>query len=167
LPVLCFPPVFVHRVIVPFLDVLASSAHRVLPALPVLLLIGGLLHFGILIASALVPGVLDWRRELAKLEPMTRHLVWVHGVFIVLTIIGLGVIATLNAATLNSGTTIARTVCAFVAVFWGARLLIQVTLFDPSAFLTRPILSIGYQGLTIVFAYLAGVFGFAALRGLV
>ena len=48
--------------------------------------IAGVLQFGILIASSLVPGVLNWRDELRKLSPMTRHLVWVHGVFIVITI---------------------------------------------------------------------------------
>ena len=57
--------------------------------LTTLLCIGGLMHFGILIASALVPRVLDWRSELRKLNPLTRQLVWVHGVFIVLTIIAL------------------------------------------------------------------------------
>ena len=65
--------------------------------LATLIRVGGLLHFGILIASALVPQVLDWRAELRKLQPLSRQLVWVHGVFIVLTIIALGAIATINA----------------------------------------------------------------------
>jgi hypothetical protein len=43
--------------------------------MPLLILIGGVLHFGILLASALTPRVLDWRRELTKLEPLTRQLV--------------------------------------------------------------------------------------------
>ena len=34
-----------------------------------LILIGGVLHFGILLASAAVPQVLDWPKELAKLDP--------------------------------------------------------------------------------------------------
>ena len=33
-----------------------------------LILIGGVLHFGILLASAAVPQVLDWPKELAKLD---------------------------------------------------------------------------------------------------
>ncbi|HMC10472.1 MAG TPA: hypothetical protein VKH44_04250, partial [Pirellulaceae bacterium] len=62
-------------------------------SLPLLILIGGILHFGILLASAAVPQVLDWRRELSKLDPLSRQLVWVHGAFIVLVIIGFGAIS--------------------------------------------------------------------------
>src|SRR5258708_19088845 len=92
--------------------------------LKTLLLLGGILHFGVLIASALVPQVLDWRRELRKLPPLFAQLVWVHGAFIVLTILGLGVISVTNAAELASGTLLARSVCGFVALFWGTRLAV-------------------------------------------
>ena len=126
--------------------------------------IGGLLHFGILIASALTPQVLNWRSELRKLHPLTRQLVWVHGVFIVLTIVALGAIATINAPLLALGGLLARCVCGFVAVFWLARLSLQFALFDPKPFLTKPILKVGYHGLTVVFAYLAVTFAWAAVR---
>jgi hypothetical protein len=43
--------------------------------LDVLIRIGGVLHLGILIASALVPGALEWKRELEKLRPLSRQLV--------------------------------------------------------------------------------------------
>lgn len=43
-----------------------------------LIFIGGILHFGILIASALVPQVLDWKASLAKLDGLLRQLIWVH-----------------------------------------------------------------------------------------
>ena len=90
--------------------------------LDTLIRIGGVLHLGILIASALVPGALEWKRELEKLRPLSRQLVWVHGVFIVLTIIGFGVISLIAAPDLASGTRLARAFCAFVAIFWLARL---------------------------------------------
>jgi hypothetical protein len=48
-----------------------------------LIFIGGLVHFGILLASAMVPRVLDWRTSLRKLDGLSRQLVWVHGLFIV------------------------------------------------------------------------------------
>ena len=50
--------------------------------LEILIRLGGMMQLGILIASALVPRVLDWRRELAGLATLTRQLVWVHGLFI-------------------------------------------------------------------------------------
>ena len=35
-----------------------------------LIFIAGILHFGILVASAAVPQVLDWRKALANLDPL-------------------------------------------------------------------------------------------------
>ena len=125
--------------------------------------IGGVLHLGILIASALTPGVLDWKRELEALRPLSRQLVWVHGVFIVLTIIGFGVISLVAPRDLASGTTLARAVCAFIATFWLARLGVQFFVFDAGPMLTKTYLKLGYHGLTGVFLTLVAIYGFAAL----
>lgn len=126
--------------------------------------LGGAMHFGILIASALVPRVLDWKVSLARLDRLSRQLVWVHGAFIVLTIAALGIVATFYAAELSGGDRLARAVCGFIAVFWGARLGVQFFVFDARPKLTTAILRAGYHGLTIVFAYLTVVFAYAAVR---
>ena len=133
-------------------------------ALARLILLGGVLQFGILIASALVPGVLNWRDELRKLSPLTRHLVWVHGAFVVMTITALAIVSVTSAGSLASGQLLARSVCAFIAIFWGVRLVLQFALFDPRPYLTTPLLKLGYHGLTLVFSYLAVMFGYAALH---
>ena len=131
--------------------------------LALLILIGGLLHFGILIASALVPRVLEWKAELDKLAPLSRHLVWVHGAFIVLVIIGFGTLATTVSSDLASGSLLARGLCLFIATFWAARLAVQFFVFDAKPYLKTAFLWLGYNGLTAVFLYLAVVFGVAAL----
>ena len=53
-----------------------------------LIFVSGILHFGTLLASAAVPQVLDWKGELQKLDKLSRQLIWVHGLFIVLVIVG-------------------------------------------------------------------------------
>src|SRR3954451_9960081 len=131
--------------------------------LETLLLLGGICHFGILLASALVPKVLDWRSELRSLSPLSRHLIWTHGAFIVLVIVGFGAISVLNAHDLAAGTLLARSVCGLVAVFWLARLAIQLFLFDPGPLLSGPFLKAGYHALTVVFAYLGFVYAAAAV----
>lgn len=131
--------------------------------LATLIFIAGVLHFGILIASALVPQVLDWRSSLAKLDPLLRQLIWVHGAFIVLVIIGFGVISLVYASELASGTALARGVAAFIAIFWGARLAVQFFVFDAKPYLKSRFLAIGYHGLTVVFAYIAVVYAIAAI----
>ncbi len=125
--------------------------------------LAGLLHFGVLIASALVPQVLDWKRELARLSTMTRQLVWVHGSFIVLVIIGFGTLSLLHAFDLSSGQPLARTVCGFIALFWAARLSLQFVLFDPRAYLTNVLLKAGHHGLTVAFTYFSVVYGWASI----
>jgi hypothetical protein len=132
--------------------------------LTTLIFIGGLLHFCILIAGALVPQVLNWRSELQKLHPMTRHIIWVHGLFIILTIIAFGLVGTIYAPVLASASSaLARSVCAFIALFWLIRLVIQFCLFDPGPLLNKWWLQLGYHGLTAVFIYFVCAFGWAAI----
>ena len=128
-----------------------------------LLTIGGVLHLGILIASALVPHVLDWRGELRTLPRLLAQLIWVHGAFIVLTILGFGLVSLLNARELASGTLLARSVCGLIALFWGARLAIQLFCFSPGEYLRTRFLKLGYHGLTVVFVFLTLVFGWSAI----
>lgn len=132
--------------------------------LPLLIFIAGILHFGILLASAAVPHVLDWRTALAKLDPLFQQLVWVHGAFIVLVIVGFGLLATLLPDQLAVGTPLSRGVCLFIALFWTARLGVQFFVFNAKPHLTSNFLKIGYHGLTVVFLYHAVVFSIAALK---
>lgn len=130
-----------------------------------LIQLGGLLHFTVLIASALTPGVLNWRTELLKLHPLSRQVIWVHGAYIVLTIIGLGLIATFNAPVLAGGDSLlARFVTAFIAVFWLVRLTLQFAYFDSRPMLTTRFLRMGHHALTCVFGFLGVVFTWAAIR---
>jgi hypothetical protein len=129
-----------------------------------LLLIGGILHFVILIASALTPRVLDWRANLAALHPFLRRLFWVYGCFIVLVIISFGVLTLRHADELASGAPFPRSICGIIAIFWLARLAVQFFVFDAKPFLTTTLLRLGYHGLTLLFAALVFIYGCAALN---
>jgi hypothetical protein len=102
-----------------------------------LLMIGGLLHFVILIASAMTPHLLDWRSNLATLHPFLRRLFWVYGGFIVLIIISFGTLTLFKADELASGTPLARSISAMIAIFWLARLGVQFS-FSTRAHFSRP-----------------------------
>jgi hypothetical protein len=130
--------------------------------LEALVRLGGVIQLAILSASALVPGVLDWKAELRRLPPLLRQLIWVHGAFIVLIIVGFGAISACLAPQLTSGTPLARSVCGLIAVFWLARLGIQFFVFDAEPYLGRQLLRFGYHALTVAFIYLAVVFSMAA-----
>jgi hypothetical protein len=129
-----------------------------------MIFVSGILHFGTLLASAVTPRVLDWKGELRKLDRLSRQVVWVHGVFIVLTIIGFGVLTTFSSGELAAGTPLARAICAFIGLFWSGRLCVQFFVFDARPFLKSAWLKLGYQGLTLVFIYQSVVLLWAALR---
>jgi len=130
--------------------------------LELFIFVGGILHFGILLASAKVPKVLDWKATLGKLDGLNRQLIWVHGVFIVLVIFGFGLLSVIFASDLATGVPLARAVCFFIAFFWAARLAVQFLVFDARKYLTSTFLKVGYHALTAVFAYNVVVFATAA-----
>ncbi len=125
--------------------------------------LGGCAHFCILIASAMVPRVLDWRTHLAPLHPFLRRLFWVYGVFIVMTIVGMGGVSVLCTRELVAGSALGRGVCGFIAVFWLARLAVQFFVFDAREFLTTWWLKAGYHALTLGFIALPVPYAIVAL----
>jgi hypothetical protein len=127
-----------------------------------LIFAGGVCQLGILTASALVPFRLNWRDELRGLTPLHRQMYWTYGGYVVLAIISLGLICLFNSAELASGSGLARGVCAYIAVFWGCRVSLQ-PLLKVKPHLTLWWLRLGYHSLTVVFTYLAIVFGWAAV----
>lgn len=127
-----------------------------------LLQVAGGLHFVILIASALTPRVLNWRANFAPLHPFLRRLFWVYGVFIVLVIFGFGILTLANAEAMATGDPVARSLAAFIGVFWLARLAVQWFVFAARPFLTNAFLRLGYHGLTLLFIILVVIYFSAA-----
>lgn len=126
------------------------------------LLVAGATHYAILIASALVPRVLDWRSALGVLPPFLRTLFWVYGAFVVLTIAGFGALTLLHADEMACGDRVARSVAAMIALFWGARLAVQLFVFDAKPLLTKAWMKLGYHALTAAFVFLTAVYAIAA-----
>jgi ABC-type arginine/histidine transport system permease subunit len=128
------------------------------------LLLAGLGQFATLTASALVPKVLDWKTTLRPLPPFLRTLFWTYGVFIVMTIIGMGTLTLLHAHAMAAGDAVARSLAAFIAVFWGARLFVQLFIFDARPYLTNRWLKLGDHALTLAFLYFTTVYAIAAFH---
>ncbi|MGV3658538.1 MAG: hypothetical protein ACO1TE_00085 [Prosthecobacter sp.] len=132
--------------------------------LETLLTLAGLGHFGILIASFMVPRALDWKTNLASLPPFLRSLFWVYGAFIVLAIAGMGTLTLLHAGAMAVGDPVARSLAAFIAVFWSARLGVQFFIFDATEFLTSRWRRLGYHVLTLAFIAQVSVYIFAVAK---
>jgi hypothetical protein len=128
-----------------------------------LIVLAGLGQLGILIASAMVPFHLRWRTELQALPRLHQQMHWVYGGYVVLSIVAFAALSILNAQELASGSALARGVCAYVAVFWGIRLVLQ-GVFDIHAYLTRPWMRAGYAVLGLLFASFTAIYAWAAVR---
>jgi hypothetical protein len=124
------------------------------------------LQLSILIASAQVPQIFDWKNNLAALPSFLRRLFWVYGAFIVLVIVAFAILTFLHAKEMAAGVPAARSLCVFIAIFWSARLFVQFAVFDARPFLTSSYRIFGYNSLTIVFAALVLIYGWAALATL-
>jgi len=130
--------------------------------LPKLILLAGAGQLCVLIASTLVPLRLNWAEEFKTLSRLHRQMYWVYGGYVVLSIVAFGVISLVNAQALADGSRLARSVCAYIAVFWGIRLSLQAVL-DVKEQFTAWWLSAGYFTLTILFLCFTIVFGAAAI----
>lgn len=123
----------------------------------------GILQLSVLIASALVPIRLDWKKELGCLSPLHRQMYWIYGGYVVLSIVAFGLISLGNSRELAAGSQLARCFCGYVAVFWAVRVSLQPIL-QVKDHLTTWWLRLGYHMLTIWFLYFTVIFGWAALR---
>jgi hypothetical protein len=123
-----------------------------------------LLHFAVLSASASVPKGLNWRVNLAPLHPFLRRLFWIYGVFIVIVIVSFGILTLIHRDAMATGEPVARSLCAFIAFFWTARLFVQLFVFDARPFLTNWFYKTGYRALTAVFVYFVAVYSYAFFK---
>ncbi len=119
-------------------------------------------QLSVLIASALVPFRLDWKKELGGLSKLHRQMYWVYGGYVVLAILAFGLISLFHASELASGSGLARGVCGYIAIFWGVRLVLQ-GVFDVKEHLTAWWLAAGYHTLTVLFVGFTLVYGYAAV----
>ena len=130
--------------------------------LPWMIYAAGWAQLGILAASALVPLRLNWTTALAGLPRLHRQMYWTYGGYVVLGIVANGLVCILNADALADGSRLSRCVCAYIALFWGARLALQ-TVFDVKEHLTAWWLVAGYHTLTLLFAAFTVVLGYVAI----
>jgi alginate O-acetyltransferase complex protein AlgI len=115
-------------------------------------------HFVILAASAQVPARLGWREDLAKLTPFNRKLMWTYGAFTVLTILAFGVLTLALHDELMRGDRAALGLAAFIAIYWIARILVDLFWFGHSGWPQGRGFVLGHALLLALFGALAGTY---------
>ena len=152
---------------------LCIIGHLALPdvshLLPTLVVVAGIGQLALIVASTAIPFVLDWRTDLAKLRPLTRQMFWVYTGYIWCTNLSFGLISTFGPTLLLGGSPLATAVTSFMAIYWGARLLIQFFVLDRSGAANGALTRVAEKALVSLFVYLTLVYTFAAVanwRGL-
>ena len=93
----------------------------------------GAVQVGIAAGSLAIPGVLGWREHTRALPALTRQVFWIWAAYLWATHLSVGLLALARPDLLVSGAPLARVVCAFLAAWWGARLVLQFTVMDREA----------------------------------
>ena len=127
-------------------------------SLETMLILAGIFHFALLPVSLAVPRVLDWKRELAALSPLSRQIILVHGAFIIGLIITFGALTLAFAAPMAAGVEPGRTLAGLIGFFWLARLVIQLTYYHPKHWPAGWWVMPGRYALTALFTYWSAVY---------
>ena len=120
--------------------------------------LAGVGQLGILVASSLVPLRLSWKDDLRPLSKLHRQMYWVYGGYVVLAILAFGILSLVCAEEIASRSWLARGLAAYIALFWGIRLVLQAV-FDVREHLTTWWLKAGYRLLSVLFLAFTLLFG--------
>jgi hypothetical protein len=128
-----------------------------------LVVLAGLGQLALALASLFIPHLLGWRSETAKLRQLTRQVFWTYAAYIWATNVAFGLVSTLAPEHLLDATPLARGVAAYITLYWGARLGVQLFYFDRSAAPPGFVYKLAEVALIGLFVFLTATYGFAAL----
>ncbi len=131
-----------------------------------LLIAAGAAQLALAAASLAIPRQLGWREETARLSPLTRQVFWLYAVYIWSFHVAFGLVSLLAPGWLLERSPLAAAVCGFIAVYWGARLVVQFTWFDREQMPKGARYRLAEAALVALFVSLVGVYGAAFLHHL-
>lgn len=128
-----------------------------------LVVLAGLGQLALAAASLAIPRVLGWRAETAKLRPLLRQVFWTYAAYIWGINLSFGLLSTFAPAWLLDRSPLAGAVAGFIAVYWGARVVVQFVYFDRTDVPGGPGVRLAEAALIALFLYLTVVYAVVAL----
>jgi len=113
-------------------------------------------------ANFFLPAKLHYHENLAKVSPIIRQIFTVHAIYIVLVLVGFGLICLLFPHDLCGASALGKFLCGFLAIFWGLRVVLQFSYYDNAVKKEHPL---GAMFFGSVFLYLAVAFTAATFFG--
>lgn len=114
-------------------------------------------------ASLAIPRVLGWREETARLSPLTGRVFWTYAGYIWGFHVTFGVVSVAVPHLLLDGSPLSSGVSAFIAVYWGVRLVIQFAWFRGAGDIPEGLrYRLAEAALVALFVSLTAIYGAAA-----
>jgi hypothetical protein len=120
--------------------------------------LAGLGQVGLALASLTFPKILHWDRDLAPLRPLLRRFFWIYAAYIFAINLAFGLLSWLRPAWLLDASPLAAAVSGFIALYWTARLGLQLFGFDRSDMPLGARYRAAEGALVLLFTYLSGVY---------
>lgn len=126
-----------------------------------LILTAGLAQIVLAIGSLVIPKILNWRDELAKVRPLIKQMFWTYAGYILGINLSFGLLSTFDFRDLINGSKLAMAITGFIAIYWISRILVQFFYFDKTDFPTGKWNKLGEILLIALFIFLSLVYSLA------
>jgi hypothetical protein len=134
--------------------------------LPGLLFIAGAGQLCLALGSLAIPKLLGWPEDVARLRPLTRQIFWVYALYIWTSHVAFALLSMLARRELADGSVLAVSVTTFIALWWGARLILQFTFLDRHDAPRGDWYRWGEAALVTLFVFFTLTYSYAALVAL-
>jgi hypothetical protein len=109
------------------------------------------------IIHVVFPKRFDWKKECGSLSLINRQMMYIHTFFIALVVFLMGALC-VSAADDLVNTSLGRTVCLGLFIFWGARLVIQFFGYSPELWRGKRFETIVHILFSLLWIYFSLVF---------
>lgn len=130
--------------------------------LDVFIQIAGWLFVPLGLAHLAFPKYFGWKKDLADLQLINRQMMEVHTFFIGLVVVLIGLLCITSSRDLIE-TSIGRRLSLGLAIFWGARLLIQFFWFSPKLWRGKKFETAVHIVFSLFWAAITVMFGLASV----
>lgn len=130
------------------------------------LLVAGLTHFGVLLAGIQAPKQLNWAEEVPRMSRFNQKILIVYYLFTGVTIVMFGGLTLYLRDEILDKDPVASLLALLIGVWWTARILVDVFIFDHKEWPRGAKYIVGHVVLTAGFVGMAGVLLTAGFNGL-
>jgi hypothetical protein len=131
--------------------------------LQTLIFICGILHLALAIGSSIIPKVLNWNVELAKVKPLIRQMFWTYAAYILVINVCFGLVSIWGTNELIDHSFLASCLTFFISMYWLTRIGIQFFYFDKTNAPKGLFFTLGEIALVVLFILFTVIYFIAFL----